>query len=209
MQKQFEKYTEVRKRKVDGISPWTCAKGDLAWAIIVKDWENGTRDKILELTKNRNVAIQAGGHQGLYPRLLSEEFSLVYTFEPHPFNFHCLVNNCQKRNIIKIQAALGKTSGLVDNVFDSQNMGMNKVIDGGYIPRLTLDSFAFDAVDLIYLDIEGGETDAIMGAKDLIKKFAPLIVVENATPEVYEFIRELHLYQDQGTIGLDTFFSVG
>ena len=73
------------------------------------------RNKLLKhipVNRRRDV-VCAGGNQGLYPRLLSEIFENVYTFEPDPLSFHCLAANCQKSNIVKIQAALGRERGLV------------------------------------------------------------------------------------------------
>ncbi len=41
------------------------------------------------------VAVQAGGNCGLWPRELGQKFETVYTFEPDPVNFRCLCTTCR------------------------------------------------------------------------------------------------------------------
>ena len=42
----------------------------------------------------------------------------------------------------------------------------------------TLDSFEFDAVDLIKLDIQGAEYAALVGARETIMRHRPVVLVE-------------------------------
>jgi hypothetical protein len=59
------------------------------------------------------------------------------------------------------------------------NSGMFEKHDGpGAIPVLSIDQLGLDNCDLIHLDIEGGEYDALMGAEQTIKQFRPLICLE-------------------------------
>ena len=56
------------------------------------------------------------------------------------------------------------------------NSGMFEKHDGtGAIPVLSIDQLGLNNCDLIHLDIEGGEYDALMGAEHTIKRFGPLI----------------------------------
>jgi FkbM family methyltransferase len=52
----------------------------------------------------------------------------------------------------------------------------------GYIDVSTLDesvlSLQLSRVDLIKIDIEGGEYDCLLGAKDVLKKYRPMLIVE-------------------------------
>ena len=43
--------------------------------------------------KGKKVVVQAGGNCGMQVVKFAEFFDTVYTFEPDPVNFHCLVNN--------------------------------------------------------------------------------------------------------------------
>ena len=129
--------------------------------------------------KKFDVVVQAGGNIGIFPNKLAEKFKAVYTFEPDYQNFHCLALNCQHPNVIKIQAALGKTFGFVDMEVDPRNVGANFVKGKGVIPTLRVDDLGLEDCDLLLLDIEGSEMAALLGAKKTISKFKPVIVLES------------------------------
>jgi FkbM family methyltransferase len=116
---------------------------------------------------------------------------MVYTFEPNPLNFYCLVQNCQADNVVKIQAALGAYCGTVRNIPNDRNTGMNMIDEydeTGHVPMLTLDSFSLKFLDLLYLDLEGHETKALKGAVSTILKHRPVVVLENADNEANDFL---------------------
>ena len=93
--------TKVIHEEIDGLGPWLWTKSDSGcWHIISQEWPN-LRNMWIKHIDSYNVCIQAGGCCGLYPKLFSEIFGRVYTFEPDPLSFHCLVNNCQSDNIFK------------------------------------------------------------------------------------------------------------
>ena len=155
----------------------------------------------------RKAVVEAGGHHGLYAMLFSRMFQAVYAFEPNPLNFHCMVNNCQADNIVKIQAALGNEAGTVRSYFDPDNTGASIVapeVNSG-LPMLPLDSFKLPALDLLWLDVEGFETRCVHGAEAHIAKFKPVIVVERADPEAYAFLTG-HGYKLHCVHNIDHFF---
>jgi len=138
------------------------------------------------MTDSRGVAIQAGGNCGVYAAQYAEKFTSVYTFEPEHINFHCLTHNLQRhKNLYKFQSFLGigteKTSGII-NPADQQseaNSGMfQRTNSTGDIAVLSIDNLGLTGCDLIHLDIEGGEHDALLGAEDTIRQFKPLICLE-------------------------------
>ena len=129
----------------------------------------------------------------MYPRLLSDIFKTVYTFEPHPWNFHALSRNCNKENIIKINAALGDTHKMIAmSAGRDINVGEFKVEESeiAYIPQLMIDDFELSDCNLLMLDIENYEMQALKGAKKTIKKFKPVIFVESGK-ECEEFLQGL------------------
>lgn len=140
-------------------------------------------DRVLPFVKKRGVVIQAGGNCGVWPRRLAREFETVYTFEPHPANFAALAfNTASMLNVVRFQAALGNVPQLIKLELaphEKNNGGAFYVQPGGYVPTLRLDDMGFESCDLLYLDIEGFELPAIMGADDLIKKTKPVIAVED------------------------------
>lgn len=137
-----------------------------------------------DLVRNKGVVVQAGGYCGVFPRLLSETFERVYTFEPDSLNFFCLTLNCQSENIIKAQAALGNVHGLLSVIrTHATNKGMNivGVSPEASIPTYRIDDLHLDACDLIALDTEGYEFNILSGAIETIGKFKPVITVEDPT----------------------------
>lgn len=137
---------------------------------------------LLPLLTRRNTCIQAGGCLGLWPLRLAQFFDQVITFEPDPVNYQCLVENTSDiENISSTHAALGNSTGTVHMQRDEHevgNCGAYYVVPGGDIPIVNIDDLHVD-VDLIYLDIEGYEYHALMGAKDTIRRSRPVIGLED------------------------------
>ena len=138
--------------------------------------------------KNNNCVIQAGGNIGWYPKMYSELFDLVYTFEPEFVNFNCLTLNLLNNfNIKKFQACLGESHQMTEVVVSQDLCGMHHVRTDSMeksfvqnIPIFKIDDFCFNNCDLIQLDVEGHEIQALRGAKETIEKFKPIIIVEMA-----------------------------
>jgi FkbM family methyltransferase len=192
---------EIRDVMIDGETNWHFIKGDTGGFDGPKgNWIDCHRTSYFEHVKNFDTVVTAGTNCGLYARHYSKKFKHVYAFEPEPIAFHCMVNNCQSDNVVKLNAALGHGFGLV---------GINRVPPGGHemnvgmntlsppteqfkIPMFTVDSLCLDACDLIQLDVEGFEQYAIMGAKTTIDKFKPVIIAERfSSLEHQNFMLEL------------------
>jgi FkbM family methyltransferase len=175
--------TQVRSDAFEGAFNWTWIAGrDETWDVICNDWVTHHKSQILKWFPNGGTtAVMAGGNCGLYPALLAQYFSLVYTFEPDPVHFHCLVNNCQFPNIMKMQAALGAHADMVavSRHFEG-NTGMTQVaeVDRNCIPVMTIDQFQFKELDLIMLDTEGFEFPILQGAADTLARLNPKIIIE-------------------------------
>lgn len=199
----YDKDVKLRSMLIDGVAPWVWPKDDVgAWEGPKNDWPQ-IKQGIIDYVKKFNVVVQAGGNCGMYPRLLSNMFQTVYTFEPDPLNFHCLVHNCQKDNIIKINAALGETNKLLRVVpLNNENVGMHKVQDDGVriTPTFTIDQLALTQCDLIQLDCEGYEPNVVLGAMETISTFKPVIILETYNDEIGQLLTPLG-YSIKGTIG--------
>lgn len=191
----YQKLTEKREKEIDGILEWLWITSDKgAFEGPASDWENTHREKYLKYLKNFETVICAGGNCGMYPRIFAKYFRTVYTFEPDPLNFHCLVNNCQLDNVIKIQGALGLTNSMISiERANMENVGEHKIskTHHGIIPLFALDSFRFHSVNLIQLDVEGYEIDAIKGGVNTINKHRPVVTAENGH-NVMEIMKNLN-----------------
>lgn len=177
--------------EVDGVKDWYKIKDDGAFTDIIDGWKNSDKEAYLRHTKKFNVVVQAGGYCGIFPRLLSQLFSVVYTFEPDPMNFHCLVMNCPIDNVIKIQGALGDKHEMVSIIRNHErNRGMNTVrsTKGSMVPTFRIDDMMLPECDLIQLDTEGYEYKILLGAMNTIETFKPTIIVEDTNSSIEDFL---------------------
>lgn len=206
---EYQDLLKIRDQDVDGVTGWTWVKeDDGAWAGPHQEWMNTHRDAYLAASRERNVVVQAGGNCGLYPRLFAKYFNTVYTFEPDPLNFHCLVNNCQLDNIVKINGALGSNNEPVRvQRAGMGNVGCHTVVAGGLVPQFTIDQLNLPACDFIQLDVEGYEIHILHGAAKTIEKFKPGISCENGNNSgIPEFLAQ-YGYKVVANVGADVVYS--
>lgn len=134
----------------------------------------------LKHCRNFDLAVQAGGNMGVWALALAAKFAKVVTFEPDPVNFRALVHNTAgQSNILSLPCALGSNPGWCDMEREEGNAGAHQVKPGTVVPVMTLDSLDLPSCDLLYLDIEGSEMPAIVGAIETIERFRPVIAIED------------------------------
>lgn len=128
----------------------------------------------------RRVCVQAGGHIGIYPRILADAFERVYTFEPEWRNFACLAINTMLPNVFAARAAVGCNHVGADLLIHGKNTGAHQIskTGPGPIPMMLIDDLPLDLCDAIFLDLEGYEIPAIKGAWRTVEKYHPLLIVE-------------------------------
>ena len=146
------------------------------------DWIQG-KQYFLKYVKNKVTVLQAGGNCGMYPLFYSKYFENVITFEPDDNNFHCLKENCKNiPNIKYIQGGLGNTTNKLSlEPGPDYNVGMHIIKnEPGNIQMYRVDDLKLENLDLLHLDIEGYETEALKGAKETIKKYSPVIITERS-----------------------------
>ena len=205
---EYKNLVYYRDETVEGTGGWWWPKVDTGlWEGPKQDCENEHSKNVDLYVKNKNVVVQAGGGCGVYPRLLAAKFQRVYTFEPHYLSFFCLNINCQAPNVFKLQAALGNEPKLISLKLEcSDNLGTNIINGEGIIPMLTIDNLKLDTCDLIWLDIEGYEKNAIDGALETIKKFMPVLILENGYGNGIPLLLESLGYDYKGKSACDSVF---
>ena len=208
---EFAYKTKIIDDKIDGIGGWVWPVTDSGlWDGPKNDWpalKQGLQTNVSKF----DVCVQAGGACGMYPRLLSQLFSVVYTFEPDPLNFHCLTNNCQSPNIIKINTALGGRNELVSIQHGHEsNLGTHRITGNGtrIIPTFAIDQLELEQCDLIQLDVEGYEENVLSGAMNTISRFKPVVVIETCSEKSRQWLTSLG-YTFIGRFGhADSLFAV-
>lgn len=144
------------------------------------------RDRLetaVELCERRRVVVDGGAHVGLWTLPLARAFEYVMAFEPLPVNAECLeANVCTEENVTVRRQALADIEG--DGLLQgspSKTIGWSLFRAGSActsVAKITLDSLNIQDVDLIKLDVEGFEYEALVGAKRTIKRYRPIIVIE-------------------------------
>lgn len=144
-------------------------------------------EKALEFVTEFGCAIDCGAHIGTWSRVMSQRFARVVAFEPSADTFECLEWNLRTHGCTNVEAhqcAVGSEPGHVAMALDAvnearANTGARFVTPGGDIPVVTIDSFNFQNVGFIKLDIEGSEPAALRGAKDTLRRCQPVVLFEN------------------------------
>ncbi len=130
---------------------------------------------------SRRRAVDAGAHVGFWSEWLARRFERVEAFEPHPLMQACFIDNVTHRNTTLHRCALGEGDGQVALNYDSNNSGMSHVSveKPGQTAMRALDSFGFDDLDFIKIDVEGFEARLLRGAAATLRRNQPLLLIEN------------------------------
>jgi FkbM family methyltransferase len=142
----------------------------------------------IKLAQGSRVVFDIGANVGLYSLLAASvnPESNVYAFEPTPEMVTCLADNIRLNgllNIIVEPMAVGSHQGKaflrLCSGSDGTNEGMNYVTYARQddndlpVPVTSLDGYcqdrSIDRIDLLKLDIEGGEYEALRGAQGLLQ----------------------------------------
>lgn len=138
----------------------------------------------LRACRQKRVALDVGAHVGFYAKYM--EFKRVYAFEPDPENFRCLRQNVPQA--IAIPCALGNRIARARLYRPNQeNSGTAFLCDeelpyeSVQVPELPLDTFRFTGIDLIKVDIQGGELAMLQGGRETILACRPIILIEQSS----------------------------
>lgn len=141
-------------------------------------------DATIALCKHHQIAVQAGGHAGLWPLKLSKHFRTVLTFEPEPMLFECLRRNvAEADNIAYFNMALAEHEGTV-MMRPHVSAGSWRVDPEGTVnvTATTIDAMYrkqhLRHCNAIFLDVEGFEVDVLRGAMLTIVAYRPVLHVE-------------------------------
>lgn len=138
------------------------------------------RGKCLDVGANIGVISQA---------LLTNGFDVV-AFEPQPEVYRVLVENINNvgRGGVAVNTAVGDRAGEAEmpKVYYSEKgnfggLGIgSKSMYGSYrVPVVTIDSYKFDDVGFMKIDVEGFEAEVLDGAASTIGRCRPIMYIED------------------------------
>ena len=157
-------------------------------------WELDVIQAFVDRIEDNDVILDIGSNSGTFS-LAAKYYPTTqwHSFEPDPFNFSLLEENLKLNgieNVISYEDALSDKVGedilkicpshhglntLGKNLERfSQNDSIDHPVKTNTIDNLFLDT----KIDLIKMDTEGSEYDIIVGGKETIKKYKPIILLE-------------------------------
>lgn len=140
--------------------------------------------------------IDIGAHIGYFTRIFSKhtgDKGKIYAFEADPENFILLQKNTKHlKNIELFKTAISDKAGKID-FYHSDKSGCNSIIPAEFrqkritVSYTKLDNFimakGIKKVDLIKMDIEGGESTAMKGMQQLLATQNDIILVVEFNPD--------------------------
>ena len=204
-------------------------------ALLADRYEGQTTRLFQALLKPGMRVIDVGAHVGYYTllaaRLVGSE-GKVYAFEPEPRNYELLVKNVQLndyRNVVMHTEALSDRLGEAElflSALDTARHSIfrNEVTKGRRIPvrTVTVDAFVeqegWPQIDLLKIDVEGGETRVLAGMAGLVarKKLSNLVIelapreleAAGVSPSVLleklrSFAFRIHVVMPEGPVALE------
>jgi len=129
--------------------------------------------------KKLKTIIDIGAWWGPWTLNWSSRAKRIHAFEPNPDILPNLKQNTNKLNNCTIHnTALGDTTGNVSMEYKTHSGTCHIKNYNGPIKLRTLDSYNFQNVDIIKIDVEGFEIPVLNGAKQTILSQRPWIQIE-------------------------------
>ncbi|MFA5317851.1 MAG: FkbM family methyltransferase [Patescibacteria group bacterium] len=177
-------------------------------------YEPETTALFKKIIKPGMVVIDIGAHIGYYTRLFSKLTGAegkVISFEPEPDNFQLLQKNTANlKNVKLFNLAVSDQNNKIAFFKVKNSTGCHSIIptdnaDKIIISAITIDNFINQndiKIDVIKIDIEGGETKALSGMTEFLKNTSHLKLVTElsadslklAAIEPKKFLNQLRSY---------------
>ena len=172
----------------------------------VTNYQKTKLDAALGFVKNFTTAIDAGANYGIMSYNLNSKFSKIYAFEVDTPVRECLKKNVEKfqlANVVVCDCGLSDKEEQVSLTYKKNTFGthINKEVAGTHICR-TLDSLELTEVGFIKLDCEGYEPYILQGAEQTIKKYKPVILMEEKN-------YSKRYYGEEGNLAVDLLLAWG
>jgi len=163
-------------------------------------YERDKTEALMRTAAPGDVCYDVGAHIGYFSLVMSKIVGAagqVYAFEARPRNAvflrrHLAANDAA--NVAVVQAAVSRAGGTAR--FETRSgSGTGRLSDAGNIGVDTLaldeivDGKAYRFPDFIKIDIEGGETDALLGARRTIERCRPKMLVATHDDEKTAFAK--------------------
>jgi FkbM family methyltransferase len=200
-------HCSFRHSRMDGLDVLVRADEDLGHDIyFFGEYEPVDSVFIQQSVRETDVCVDIGANIGFYTLFLAKKASqgVVHAFEPVSLNYHVLTVNVlanKLSNVILNNCAIGDSNADIefyvaqDGGFSSAvDTGRKRIVDKAQVKMVTLDSYCAEAgltrVDVLKVDVEGGEPGVIRGAHELLsdnQRKPRLIMLELYEPMLKRF----------------------
>ena len=153
------------------------------------------------ILKPEMVVIDVGGHVGYFSLLAARLVGpqgKVFTFEPEPTNYRLLLENIGLngyQNIVAVNSAVSSALGTMDLYLAGLDNGRHSAYRHGLpesgrivVDTTTLDDFlqgeGWPRVDLVKIDVEGGERDVLDGMRQTFERSGGLKLILEFNPSL-------------------------
>jgi len=173
-------------------------------------WDATLIDSICSYLPNRGTILDVGGHIGTHaiPYSKRNPNATVYTFEPQQYirtilEQNKVLNSTENLTVLPFGAGHCERKVRLANDFRSDGYSIEQKVDyhtqqpsnygglgitndptGEEIQLRTIDSFQFEDVTYIKIDIEGAETLAVYGARNTIERYRPILLIEQSDKNI-------------------------
>jgi len=149
-----------------------------------------------KIIKPNMTVIDIGAHIGYYTRLFSRlvgEKGQILSFEPDPDNFRLLQKNTSSlKNVKLFNLAVSDQTDEINFYKVKNSTGCHSIIETDNAEKITVSATTIDnfisqhpgiKVDAVKIDIEGGETKALLGMENLLRTAPRLKLVSELSSD--------------------------
>ena len=178
-------------------------------------------EMVLSLAQPDKLCLDIGANCGVIAQALEFSGFEVQCFEPQPEvakvcaeNVRGMVHACGLGDV-EMMAPMPKLDYSAKNNIGGMGLNMRSVLGTITVPVKTLDSFNFQNVGFIKMDVEGFELQVLQGGRETILREKPIMYIEDDRMEksyaLRKYIQELgytieqhkpRLYREQNFFGL-------
>lgn len=125
------------------------------------------------------TVLDIGANIGTHTIYYAKHATKVLAFEPNAVAYECLQYNLQNSpNTTLYNVAVSNHCAYIDIVSQGDNYGAAYTLPGSSVPTITVDSLDLDSCNFIKIDVEGDELAVLIGAKETILKYKPVMCIE-------------------------------
>lgn len=159
-----------------------------------------------------DIGANTGNHLVYFAKIMEAAKVIPIEFHPEVIEIlkrHISINQVSNLDLSKLGYALGKNSG---KYFISEHpakdlclteISETKQGNSREVQVVTLDGIITEKIDFIKVDVQGTEIDALKGAKELISRYQPDMLVEVAKNHIKEFMKFLEIVNYQNVKAFD------